>query len=87
MFLHFWVFGFLQLCFQSVEADRKFDSEKDSVCVGIYSVFKGCACRRGVTIYVYIHVYIYVYTYTYVYLHIYTCICICVCMYITITRT
>ena len=35
------------MCSQSVETDRKLDSEKGSVCVGIYSVFKGCACHGG----------------------------------------
>ena len=55
--LDVWVFGFfflffwvLQLCFQSVETDPKLDSEKTSVCVGIYSAFKGCA-------YIYIYIY------------------------------
>ena len=63
----FWIFGFsdlwifgcfgfwvLQLCFQSVETDPKLDSEKGSVCLGIYNVFKGCACHTGGD-----HIYIY----------------------------
>ena len=57
-FLDFFGFWVLQLCFQSVEADPQLDSQKGSVCVGIYSVLKGCACRWGVTIYVYIYIYI-----------------------------
>ena len=48
-FLDFWMFCVLHLCFQSVETAPKLDSEKNGVCIGIYSVFKGC-------------VYIYVYT-------------------------
>ena len=37
----------VHLCFQSVETAPKLDSEKSGVCIGVYSVFKGCACRRG----------------------------------------
>ena len=37
-FLDFWV---LQLCFKSVETDPKSDSEKGSVCGGIYRVLRG----------------------------------------------
>ena len=58
-FLCFWIFfGFwvLQLCFQSVETDPRLDAEKGSVCVGIYSVLKGCACGRGGD-----HTYVYIY--------------------------
>ena len=69
-FLDFWAFGFLgfwvlQLCFQSVETDPKLDSEKGSVCVGIYSGFEGSACRRGG-----IYIYTYIYTYIYIYIHV-----------------
>ena len=31
---------------------------KNGVCIGIYSVFKGCECRRGVTIYIYVYIHI-----------------------------
>ena len=57
----------LQLCFQYVETDPKLDSEKGSVCVGIYSVFKGCACRRGGD-----HMYIYIYMYASAFASIFT---------------
>ena len=40
------------MCFQSVETDPKLDSEKGSVCVGIYSVV------GVVTIYMYIYIYV-----------------------------
>ena len=84
-FLDFWIFGFLgfrvlQLCFQSVETDPTLDSEKGSVCVGIYSVFKGCACRGGVTIHTYTHLYLCVHTYIDIskelegYIHMYWCV-------------
>ena len=68
-FLGVWVFGWffvLHLCFQSVETAPKLDSEKNGVCISIYSVFKGCACRRGgdhikqkknIYIYIYPHLY------------------------------
>ena len=46
-FLDFWIFCVLHLCFQSVETAPKLDSEENGVCIGIYSVFRGCACRRG----------------------------------------
>ena len=53
-FLDFWNFCVLHWCFQSVETAPKLDSEKKGVCISIYSVFKGWACRRGaVTIYIY----------------------------------
>ena len=84
--IFFWIFGFLdflifcvlRLRFQSVETAPKLDLEKNSVCIGIYSVFKGCACRRGgdhIRMYtrVYRHVHYvcqYVYTYMYVYIYI-----------------
>ena len=55
-FLDFRFFGVLHLCFQSVETAPTLDSEKNGVCIGIYGVFKGCACRRGVTIYIYIYI-------------------------------
>ena len=58
----FWIFGFfcvLHLCFQSVEAAPKLDSEKNGVCIGIYSAFKGCVHvvggGGGDHIYVYIY--------------------------------
>ena len=74
-FLGFWV---LQLCFRTVETDPKLDSEKGRVCVGIYSVFKGCACRRWVTRYIYIC--------TYIYIYMYICTCICTCIRTCISR-
>ena len=52
-FLNFGLFCVLHLCFQSVETAPKLDSQKNGVCIGIYSGFKGCACRGGVTIYIY----------------------------------
>ena len=63
---------------------------KNGVCIGIYCVFKGCACRGGVTIciYVYIRVYIYVYVYVHVHVHVhvyvdtYIYIHVCMCMYV-----
>ena len=56
--LDFWIFCVLHLCFQTVETAPKLDWGKKGVCIGIYSVFKGCACRRGgVTIYIYICIY------------------------------
>ena len=71
-FLGFWFFGFwifcvLHMCFQSVETAPKLDSEKNGVCIGIYSVFKGCACRGGgdpIYIYIYTEGYIYIYMVT-----------------------
>ena len=57
-FLGFWIFCVLHLCFQSVETAPKLDSEKNGVCIGIYSVSKGCACRGGGD-----HIYTYVYIY------------------------
>ena len=73
----FWIFGFWDflcstLVFQSVETAPKLDSEKNGVCIGIYTVFKGCASRRGgdhIYIYVYICIYIYVYIYMYIYIY------------------
>ena len=55
-FLSFWIFSVLHLCLESVETAPKLDSEKNGVCISIYSVFKGCACRRrqGEHIYIYI---------------------------------
>ena len=44
----------LQLCFQFVDTNPKLDSEKNGVCIGIYRVFRGCACR-GVGDYIYIY--------------------------------
>ena len=72
-------FCVLHLCFQSVETAPKLDSEKNGVCIGIFSVFKGCARRRGGD---HIYVYIYTHVYTYmlnmcVYTFIYICIYIC----------
>ena len=63
----FWIFCVLHLCFQSVETAPKLDSEKTGVCIGIYSVFKGRACRRGVTIYIYKSINIYLYIYVYIF--------------------
>ena len=63
-FLGFWIFCVLHLCFQSVETAPKLDSEKSGVCIGIYSVFKGCASRRGGD-----HIYIYMYVYGLVDMH------------------
>ena len=57
-FFDFLIFCVLHLCFQTVEAAPKLDSEKSGVCNGIYSVFKGCACRRGGD---HIHMYISIY--------------------------
>ena len=55
-FLDFWIFCVLHLCVQSVETAPKLDSEKNNgVCIGVYSVFKGCACR-GVTMYMHVYV-------------------------------
>ena len=70
-FLDFWIFGFLDfwvlvfwsfgfLCFKLVFSicrnSSKIGFGKNGVCIGIYSVFKGCACRRGGDhIHVYIH--------------------------------
>ena len=54
IFLSFCV---LHWCFQSVETAPKLDSENNGVCIGIYSVFKGCACRGRVTIYMYTYIY------------------------------
>ena len=74
VFLEFWIFNFwvLHLCFQSVKTDPKLDSEKGSICVGTYSDFKECACRRGGDhIHTYIHMYIYIRTYIYTYIHMY----------------
>ena len=50
-FLDFWVFGFLDfLCFTLVfpicRNSSKLGFGKNGVCIGVYSVFKGCACRR-----------------------------------------
>ena len=64
-FLDFWIFGFMDLwifgffdflCFTLVLSICRNSSKigigkKNGVCIGIYSVFEGCACRRGVTIY------------------------------------
>ena len=63
-FLGFWIFGFAP----------KLDSEKQGVCTGIHSVFKGSACRGGGD-------HIYMYEYRYVYIYIYTCRPACVHMY------
>ena len=41
------MFCVLHLCFQSVETAPNLDSEKNGVCTGIYSVFKGCACPKA----------------------------------------
>ena len=71
-FLDFYIFCVLHLCFQSVETAPKLDSEAKGVCIGIYSVLKGLACRRGVTIYIYI----------YIHIDVYMCMCICVCAYV-----
>ena len=63
------------MCFQTVETAPKLDSEKNGVCIGIYSVSKGCACRRGgVTIYIYIYMYICTYVCMYA--------CMCTDMYV-----
>ena len=62
-FLHLWnlaffgVFGFLDFLFFTLVCpicrnSSKIGFGKNGVCIGIYSVFKGCACRsRGVTKY------------------------------------
>ena len=55
-FWDFWIFCVLHLCFQSVATAPKLDSEKNGVCIGIYSVFKGCACRGGGD-----HIFLYMY--------------------------
>ena len=60
-FLDFWIFCVLHLCFQSVETAPRLDSEKtNGVCISVYSVFKGCACRSGGD-----HMYVYIYMYAY----------------------
>ena len=52
MFFDFWSFGFLDfcvlhLCIQSVETAAKLDSEKNGVCIGIYSVSRGVRVVGG----------------------------------------
>ena len=63
----------------SVETAPKLDSEKTKtgVCIGIYSAFKGFACRRGGD-----HICIYIYVYVYVYISVCVCVEVSVCMYI-----
>ena len=62
----FWIFGFLDsLCFTLVFSicrnSSKIGFGKKDVCIGILSVFKGCACRwGGVTIYMYVCVRTYI---------------------------
>ena len=43
----FWIFCVLHLCFKSVETAPKLDSEKNGVCIGICSVFKGVRVVGG----------------------------------------
>ena len=55
-FLDVWIFCVRHLSFQSVETASKLDSEKNGVCISIYSVFKGCSCCRGgdhICVYIY----------------------------------
>ena len=49
-----------------METAPTLDSEKTGVCIGIYCVFKGCACRRGGD-----HIHRYTYKCTYIYIYIY----------------
>ena len=72
-------FCVLHLCFQSVDTAPKLDSEKNGVCIGIYSVFRGVRVVGGVTMYIYI--YIHAYMYIYMYIYIYVCIFVCVRIY------
>ena len=81
----FWIFGFwifcvLHLCFQSVETAPKLDSEKNGLCVSIFTVFlRGVRVVGGVTIYIYRYINIYIYIYIYIdYLYIQI---ICLCLY------
>ena len=66
----FWIFGFLcfTLVFPICRNSSKIGFGKNGVCVGIYSVFKGCACRRGGY---HIYLYIYIHTFIRLYIHIY----------------
>ena len=55
--LDFWIFGFsdfwcFTLVFPICRNSSKIGFGNNGVCIGIYSVVKGCACRRGVTIYI-----------------------------------
>ena len=53
--------------------NSKIGLAKNGVCIGIYSVFKGCVCvEGGVTIYIYICIYIDICIYIYTYVHVYT---------------
>ena len=76
----FWVFGFLDfLCFTLVFSNCRNSSKigfrKNGVCITIYSVFQGCACRRGGTIYVYTYVFAYTCIFIYIYVYMYICVC------------
>ena len=80
-FLDFWIFRFFDflildfLCFtfefSICRNSSKIGFEKKGVCIGIYSVFKGCACRRGVTTYFYVYIHTHT-SYTYAQIHVNT---------------
>ena len=95
-FLDFWIFGFFDfwafgfLCFTVVfpicRNSSKIGFGKNGVCIGIYSAFKGWACRTGgdhIYIHIckhkYLHIYIYIRMHTYIriyvepYMRLYTC--------------
>ena len=55
---------------------------KNSVCIGIYSVLKGCACRRGRVTIICIYIYIDASTYLCIHLSIYLCVCLSVCLFV-----
>ena len=79
-FLEFWDFGLFVVgsfvfytCVSNLYTQlQNWIRKKNGVCIGIYSVFKGCACRRRVTIYIYIHIYVCVYTYEDMHMYTYT---------------
>ena len=66
-FLDFWIFLWFTLVFSICRNSSKIGFGKKGVCIGMYSVFKGCACRRGGGdhTYTYICIYVNIYTHTY----------------------